>query len=213
MTPVFSKSTGNAIQQTILATMNSSTWSFELERGGNFEQDAAATIAGKPGSLPSSLLSLLQAKGPEAALRCILRTLQTDFAVALDVMATLVCVADREIRDLLQVKFTTLKDPLTAEAIVHLHRRVEAYASVLIVQDIGIEFVQLTNIDTTDANLDATQNQPVDDIDQVLNETAAMGSSMEQPEMSGDVTMDDFYGLQGDNMGLGNLDDLDLEMF
>ena len=75
-----------------------------------------------------------------------------------------------------------------------------------------MDFAPLNNIDTTDANLDATQEHPVDGIDQVANETAMMGS-MEQPEMAGDVSMDDFHGLQNDSMGLWNLDDLDLDMF
>ena len=129
-------------------------------------------------------------------------------------MTTLVCVLDRQLRDLLRLKFMTLRDSASAAPIVHLHRRVEAYASVLLVQEMPMEFVQqLTNIDTADANLDtnldATQEQPEDEIDQVLNANAM---SMEQPEMTADVAMDDFYGLQNDNMGL-DLDDLDLDMF
>jgi hypothetical protein len=212
MNPIFTKETGNEVHHTILAMMGTD-WSLELGNG-SFEQEWAKYMSGG-GFPPSALRGLMRARGPEAALRAILYTLSTDPPTALDVMATLICVMDRQLRDLLRLKFTTLKDPMTAAEIVHLHRRVEAYASVLIVQDIGMEFVQLSNMDTADANLDTTQEQPVDDIDQVLNETAAMGS-MEQPEIpmdQSDMTMDDFYGLQGDNMGLGNLDDLDLEIF
>lgn len=212
MLPIFTKNIDDEVHRTILAMLGTEPWTYKLERGGDFEKDAASYIAGGSPSLPSSLYSLVQARGADYALQCILRTLSTNFSTALDVMATLVCVMDRPLRDLLRLKFTTLKDPALAEATVHLHRRVEAYASVLIVQDLGMEFTQLPDIDTASANLDATQEQPVDDIDQVLNETAVMGN-MEQPEMTGDVTMDDFYGLQGDNMGLENLDDLDLEMF
>jgi hypothetical protein len=182
-------------------------WTVALERGGDFEKEVDAYMAGGTVFLSASLRSLLQARGPETALQCILRVLTVDFS-ALDVMATLVCVADRPLRDLLRLKFTTLKDPLIAEVTVHLHRRVEAYASVLIVQDLGMEIAQLSAIDTTNANLNASQEQPVDDIDQVLNENAVM-SSMEQPEMIGDASMDDFFGLQSDNMGL---DDLDLDL-
>ena len=214
--PMFTKTIDDEVHRTILSMTGTEPWSFQLERGGNFDKDAAAYISGGAAFLPVSLKTLMEARGPEAALRSISRSLSTSFSMTLDVMATLVCVSDRSLRDLLRLKFATLKDPSTAEAIVHLHRRVEAYASVLIVQDIGMDFVQLSNMETTNENLDTTQEQQVDDIDQVLNETAVMGSMDPQPEMTADVSMDDFYGLQNDNMGLENLDDLDdlsLEMF
>ena len=187
-------------------------WAYTLERGGEFEKDVASYVAGESPNLHCSLQSLMQARGVDIALQCVLRALSTNFSIALDVMATLVCVSDRPLRDLLRLKYATLKDPTLAGAIVHLHRRVEAYASVLIVEDLGMELVQLPDIDNRSANLDPAHEQPVDDIDQVLNETAVLGN-MEQPETTGDVTMDDFYGLHSDNMGLENLDDLDLEMF
>ena len=212
MLPIFTKNIDDEVHRTILAMLGTEPWTYKLELAGDFENDAPSYIVGGSPSLPSSLHSLLQARGVDHALQCIVRTLSTNFSAALDVMTTLVCVMDRPLRDLLRLKFTTLKDPALAEATVHLHRRVEAYASVLIVQDLGMEFAQLPEMDAASATMDVTQEQPVDDIDQVLNETAVMGN-MEQPEMTGDVTMDDFYGLQGDNMGLENLDDLDLEMF
>lgn len=214
MNPILSKSTGNEIQQTINTMMVDSSWSFELERTAKFEQAATSYITNGNGPLVSALHSIIQLHGAEAALVEILHVLSSNWPSALDMMATLICVEDRSLRDLLRIRVNTLKQQAGAEKIVHLHRRVEAYASVLIIQDLGMDFLPLNNIDTTNANLDVTQEQPVDDIDRVLNETAAMGGAMDQPELSTDVNMDDFYGLQGDdNMALGNLDDLDLDMF
>ena len=52
------------------------------------------------------------------------------------------------------------------------------------------------------------QPEQNEDIDQVLNEAAAMG--MDQLD---NTNLDDMYGLQTNDFGLGNLDDLDLDMF
>ena len=75
-----------------------------------------------------------------------------------------------------------------------------------------MEFAQLNTIDATDSNLEATQEQPLNNISQVSNKNPVI-SSIDQPDMTGGLSMDDFYGLQSDNMGLEDLDDLYLDMF
>ena len=236
------------IHQTILdMTDPTSQFAFHQRPTGDaksFKETAKAVIISKDTSaiLPSVAQSLIRVHGLDTALGTMLRALlhfakKAHFLEALDGLATLVCVTDRQVRDLLRLKYVTLGSLLKAnktslaEVIVHLHRRVEAYASVLIVNDIPMDqftTLQLSNIDAVAANMEippqASQemsvdvagmpvemsgDQQMDDIDQVLNESAVMGG-LDQVDTSG-LNMDDFYGL--DDSGMGNLDDLDLEMF
>ena len=159
----------------------------------------------------------LHSHGPEFVVHQLVRSLAKDMSVNLDIAATLVCCSDRSLRDVLRLKCADLgglikKDRGLAEALVHLHRRVEAYASVLVVQVMDMQFAPL-QLNSAEADMevmpDQEAEQPMDDIDQVLNEQAAIGSLEQDPGMS----MEDLYGLPSDNMGLGNLDDLDLDMF
>jgi hypothetical protein len=163
---------------------------------------------------------------------------------------------------------------LLAEAIVRLHRQVEAYSTLLAVpnhhhhqqqqtqsQQISLDpfsfTQQISTLDDDDddgnknnnntntntanntnnnPNLDAssamdmsglqhpadptaTANQVQDGIDQVLDEAAAMGgldnaldAGMNSMNDS-DLNFDQLYGLEGDDMGLADLNDLDLDMF
>ncbi|ETN39022.1 uncharacterized protein HMPREF1541_07064 [Cyphellophora europaea CBS 101466] len=229
--PIFTKQTGNEIHQTILAMLQSpSNFTFEkLEKTDlqALQQKISAAVTN-----PATTVSLryaLQVFGAEAVLKCILDVLlqysgTEDFHFALDLAATLVCVAD--LRDAVRLKHAELgqllkkRDTLTAEATVHLYRRVEAYSSVFVVQETNMDIISLPHIDPSDANQEGNQNQEqqMDDIDQVLNESAAMNAmdsglegAMDDGMGQGD-NMDSFY-LQDDNMGLGNLDDLDLDMF
>ena len=91
--PILTKAADNEIHRTILAMIGPLPCSIALERGGNFGKDAA-TYPGGNAVLLASLESLIQARGPEAALQQVLQTLQTNFLTTLDMMATLVCVVD-----------------------------------------------------------------------------------------------------------------------
>jgi Mediator complex subunit Med5 len=232
MLPIFMKApetdeAARGIHKTILS-MNALSFSFDSKPAmtlDSFQGEVIACVTSSTETnLPAALEAVLRTQGIEASLAALLNALlhfsgSTEFLFALDIVATLTCTADRRLRHLLLLKHASLgmlikKSPLTAEAIVHLHRRVQAYASVLVVQEVGMDFttLQLANIEATAANMevaptqDAQTDQPMDDIDQVLNESATM--SMGQGDTGLDI--DDFYGLQND---MGNLDDLDLEMF
>jgi hypothetical protein len=218
MLPIFTKESSNDIHQTINKMLTGSCldWSFQIDTTGGFHSAVDQYLASGDGNVISSLHALLLFEGPSGALNGVLKAIGNHGPALIDLLAVLICLEKRILRDMLCVKVNLLKEQEGADNIVHLYRRVEAYASVLIVQDLGMEFLPLNNlnIDTTNANLDVTQDQPVDDIDRVLNESAVMNSAMDQPDISADVNMDDFYGLQGnDDMALGNLDDLDLDMF
>jgi hypothetical protein len=208
--PILTSTTDNETHQAILGMLGPSGKVLS-EKNGGLEKDAARQLTRDDINL-QWFEAFIEARGIDKALDAVLAALSYNFATALDVMSVLICVHERALRDLLRLRFMSLEDHLTAQATVHLHRRVEAYASVMVVEDIPGDFVQLPTIEATTTELDTSQEQPVDDIDQVLNETAVLGS-IEQPGIGGDVLMDDFYELQGDGMGLGSLDDLDLEMF
>jgi hypothetical protein len=218
MLPIFTKDSSNEIHQTIIKMLTGSylDWSFQIDPTSGFHSALDQYLASGDGTVIASLHALLLFEGPSGALNAVLKSIDKHGSAIIDLLAVLICLEKRILRDMLCVKVNLLKEQEGADNIVHLYRRVEAYASVLIVQDLGMEFLPLNNlnIDTTNANLDVTQDAPVDDIDRVLNESAVMNSAMDQPDMSTDVNMDDFYGLQGnDDMALGNLDDLDLDMF
>jgi hypothetical protein len=218
MLPIFTKESSNEIHQTINKMLTGSylDWSFQIDTTGGFQPAVDRYLASGDGTVISSLHAILLFDGPDGALNAILKSIGNHDTAIIDLLAVLICLEKRNLRDMLCVKVNMLKEHEGADNIVHLYRRVEAYASVLIVQDLGMEFLPLNNlnIDTANANLDVTQDQSVDDIDRVLNESAVMNSAMDQSDISADVNMDDFYGLQGDdNMALGSLDDLDLDMF
>jgi hypothetical protein len=176
-----------------------------------------------------SLHHAVNVNGGETVLKCLVDKLlecsgSTDFLSALDLIGTLVCTSG--LRQHLQLRLANLgqllkqRESLRAEAIVHLCRCVESYSSLLVVQDVNMDIGNLPEIETSTiapGPIESTQ-QPVDDIDQVLNESAAMnamdtnlGDALDGGMNVGD-DLDSFY-LQDDNMGLGNLDDLDLDMF
>lgn len=230
--PIFSKSTSNEVHQTILSMVQSPedfcAERFDTTDLQGLQQKISLSIT-NPGS-GYYLQYAVDTFGAETVLKSILDVMlqhsgSGDFLFVLDLAATLVCVGGA--RDAVRLRYANLgrllkkRDTLTAEATVHLYRRVEAYASVFIVQETNMDIIPLPNMDsTTNANAEANQNQDqqIDDIDQVLNESAAMNAldsglegAMDDSMDQGD-NMDSFY-LQDDNMGLGNLDDLDLDMF
>jgi mediator of RNA polymerase II transcription subunit 5 len=114
-------------------------------------------------------------------------------------------------------------DTASAEALVRLHRRVEAFSAVVPQQDIAMDPTtsmgpDLADMDLQNINLDATAGnaeidvgalgvQPTtEDIDQILEGATSL-------ENFGDSTMgsgvDDVFGLDGGDML--NFDDMDLE--
>lgn len=210
--PIFNKTPSSEadIHRTILNIMQPSKLSLDL-----------TTLDLQSGF--SSIQLATRVKGPEYVIDRLTSGLKLPIDTkALDVAATVICCADRMLRDMLRLKYATVasvlkKDRVRAEAIVHLHRRVEAYATVLIVQDIDMQFAPL-QLNSDEANLEVQptqEGQAMDDIDQVLDEQAALGNIETDAGLGldTDMSMDDLYGLPSDDMGLTNLDDLDLEMF
>ncbi|KAJ4504516.1 mediator complex subunit [Exophiala dermatitidis] len=177
--------------------------------------------------IPAMVRRLIEIQGAELALKSLLGVLlqlsgSPDFLLCLDVIATLVSVVHNGLREVLRLQSGTLGtllkkgDTLSAEAVVRLHRLVEAYTNFLTPHDMGLDSFDFTNIDTTNPNLD--ENAPTsgdvekepsqaDGIDQVLDEVAAMGN---MDSNDADMNFDALYGLQGGDM---DLNDLDLDMF
>lgn len=231
---LFTKSTDNAVHQTIVS-MTQAYHEFIFEKASKMSLQTVRTTVSAAVTSPATKLSLwnpVATFGSEAVLKTLLDVLldfsgSNDFLYALDLIATLVCVSD--LREALQVRHANIGpllkrgDTLRAEATVHLYRRVEAYSSVLVAQDIPMNVISLPNVDAADGNANTMNDQDhgVDDIDQVLNESAAMNAmdgSIDAALQSGleqDDPMDSFYIPDDnmDNMGLSNLDDLDLDMF
>lgn len=184
----------------------------------------------------------LRCHGPDATLRSLIDVLlqlsnSHNFLFALDLISTIICIAQPKLRDALRICYSMLStllrkgDALSAEAVVRLYRQVETYTNILTVQDMNLDQFafahQLTNIDTANANLDAVvtgqgdgmdmqqdQGQEADGIDQVLGEAAALGNlddSMGTNDV--DLSFDALYGPQSADMNLEDLNDLDLDMF
>jgi hypothetical protein len=191
---------------------------------------------------PALMRLALRCHGPDATLRSLIDVLlqlnnSHNFLFALDLISTIICVAEPKLRDALRIRYSMLStllrkgDALSAEAVVRLYRQVETYTSILTVQDMNLDQFafahQLTNIDTANANLDAVvtgqgdgmdlqpdQGQEADGIDQVLGEAAALGNlddSMGTNDV--DLSFDALYGPQSTDMNLEDLNDLDLDMF
>ena len=232
--PILTRDSDSEIHKNILTMMRSPA-DFVFRRLDLKKTDLASlqknatTAVTSPGA-DLSLRHAVAAHGGFAVLQCLLDVLlsfsgSNDFVFALDLIATLICLGS--LRNHLYVRYTELgrlladRDTMSAEAIVHLYRRTEAYNSVLIVEDVSMEIADLPDVTTGEEATvphDATV-QPVDDIDQVLNESAAMNAIDTSLDVGLDDGMDQMDGLDSfylpddDNMGLGNLDDLDLDMF
>ena len=212
----------NLLQQDLL-TLITSTESLDQEQNLGL-LDISALVA-----------RVVEVHGADAALRGLTGVLLQlsdghHFLFALDAVTTAISVAGDVLQDALRLQYHNLGgllqtgDTLKAEAIVRLYRQVEAYKSLLIVQDMVLDTMfaqQLADIDNVNPNLDAAtavsggmdmqdlqtdSNQP-DGIDQVLDEVAAMGNL---DSVDADMSFDALYGLQGNDM---DLNDLDLDMF
>lgn len=159
-----------------------------------------------------------------------------DFPQFLDVTATIIASTEdgkTGLRHALQLlharlgKFLKMGQTLFAEAIVHLYRRVEMYCNALTSRP-GTdeqELMQMTGVDMAEINLDqmpmetdAAKQQAMalsqqdqllgEDMDQMLNEAANMGTIDDYNDGANDESM---FNL--DNYELTDLGDLDLEGF
>jgi len=194
-------------------------------------------VTAPPPDIVAVLLVASQVCGTAAVVQCLVQMLvqyssNQTFHILLDLISTIVCVHDDvvagpSLRDAVRLqhsnlgKFLKKKRSLDAQALVHLHRRVNAYSSALSPRNIGLsqpDFVPLHNIAMANADLDAPQAQPdmdilqtelpeAQDIDQALDATATMGNL----DQDGGTSLDDMYGLQNDNMGFDNLEDFDID--
>ena len=185
------------------------------------------------------LCAAVQLRGPEAVVHSMV-TLLVQFAAnhqfphLLDIVATLLSSTKSDgvsLRSSLQLlharlsQFVKSGDTVFAEALVHLYRRTENYATALIVNPGTNEpnIVNVESVDMTEINLDQlpqenemprqTQNpmaqpEPMmnETIDQMLNDAVNM-EGMEDYT----VNDDNMFGL--DNYDLANIDDLDMTMF
>jgi hypothetical protein len=227
----FTKPTDNPIHQTIVKMLQTpAEFSFgNIEKVDlqSLKQVVSSSITTPGAKVP--VKAAAQAFGDDSVLSCLLEVLMQSFSggqalYALDLIATLVCTGG--IKDALRIRYQNLgtllkkRDSLAAMAVVHLYRRVEAYASVFVVQETNMEIIALPNIEATNIAPPASQDQSqqIDDIDQVLNDSAALNAmdntidnAMDSGIDPGDG-MDSFY-MPDDNMGLGDLGDLDLDMF
>lgn len=207
-----------SVLQQSMVTMIASAGGFDLEEQTNFVEDILALVC-----------RATEVRGADVTLRALIGVLlqlsdSHDFLFALDTVSTVICVAEHGLRDALRLQYNNLGrllkngDSLFAEAVVRLHRQVEAYTNILTVQDIGLDAFafaqQLTNIDTANPNLDGatgisgamdmqTEQGQADGIDQVLDEVAAMGNL---DSADADMSFDALYGLQNEDF-----DDLDLD--
>jgi len=206
----------NTLQQSMI-TLITSVSAFELEEQGNIQD------------IPAVVCRATEVRGAEVVLRALIGMLlrlsdSHDFLFALDTVSTVICVAGNDLRDALRLQYNNLGrllkngDTLSAEAVVRLHRQVEAYTNLLTVQDMGLDAFafaqQLTDIDTANPNLDGatgvtgamdlqTEQDQADGIDQVLDEVAAMGNL---DSADADMSFDALYGLQNEDF-----EDLDLD--
>ncbi|KAI1621251.1 mediator complex, subunit Med5 [Exophiala viscosa] len=227
--PIFSFSPDQGVEHSQIASVLQEGIVSMITSAGASVMQEQSTSSGIHSMVNCAINSL----GLQSALRVLLAVLlqmsdSPDFLFALDTVSTIVCTVDRGLRETLRLLYTNLGtllkkgDTLSAEAVVRLHRQVEAYANLLTVQEMGLDAFafaqQLTNIDTADPNLDATtavsgamdlqgDQEPADGIDQVLDEVAAMGNL---DSNDADMNFDALYGLQNTDM---DLNDLDLDMF
>ena len=162
------------------------------------------------------------------------------FNVGLDILTSIICAESSRTRDLkhglsfldalriLHAELAkTLKagDTLLAEAIVRLHRRVEAFSAASRQQQMAIDHIasigpDLANINMGNLTLDkATGNSEIDitalgvqptaeDLDHILDGAAGMESFGTNNMGSG---INDVFGIEGGDMQMMNFDDMDLE--
>lgn len=162
------------------------------------------------------------------------------FHTGLDMLTSLVCAESSNsnvstrclsLRDALKIMRTeltkTLKvgDTLFAEALVRLHRRVEAFPTASTRQEMAMDSTtsigpDLSNMDMQNIDLDAATGNPqldvgalgvqptAEDIDQILEGAAVMDNFGTNNMGSG---TDDVFGLEGGDIQMMNFDDMDLE--
>lgn len=190
---------------------------------------------------PNLLVAAIDIRGPTAiayGMVAILAQSLTNhnFAQLLDIIATVIAASEDQragLRHALQLLHTKLgkllktDDNLMAEALVHLHRRVEIYCDALtpqqgtddqdLMQISGVDMAEI-NLDQIPMDTDVTKQQTMalsqqdqllgEDMDQMLNEAANMGTIDDYNDGTNDENM---FNL--DSYELTDLGDLDLEGF
>ncbi|KAK5943289.1 mediator complex subunit [Knufia obscura] len=190
---------------------------------------------------PDVIVATSLVRGPGAVVHALVELLvqyaaNQQFAQLLDIIATIIASTDStgvSLRNSLQLlharlgKFLKKGDNLFAEALVHLHRRIEFYATALTPQPGGddtgmipVEAADLAEINLDQIPLDPEppKQQPVqmqepdslagEDMEQMLNEAANMGNIDDYT-----TNEDNMFNMDMDNYELANLDDLDMSMF
>ena len=190
---------------------------------------------------PNVVTTASQILGPSSVIHEMVALLvqfaaNQNFAQLLDIIATIVASTESvgiSLRNSLQLlharlgKFLKKGDNVFAEALVHLQRRVEFYATALTPSPsnddatlIPMEAADLAeiNLDQIPLEMDAPKQQPVqmqdpdpmagEDMEQMLNEAANMGNIDDYT-----TNDDNMFNMDMDNYELANLDDLDMSMF
>ncbi|KPI45974.1 Mediator of RNA polymerase II transcription subunit 5 [Cyphellophora attinorum] len=237
--PILTRDTDNAIHGTIVSMMQSpGNFAMPIYHTRDIKalrQDIIAAVA-RPG--PNlSLKYAVSRDGPAAVLQTLIDILVSfsgtnEFVWALDLVAILICMLEsQDLALLIYAEHALLgrtlqkRGNVTAEVVVHLFRRVSSYAGLLKVKEANIDIGNLPDVTPTQELGQVENNdnaQGVDDIDQMLNESAALTAIESNLDATVDTAMQDMQGvdaldfdfMQDDNMGLGNIDDFDLdEMF
>lgn len=226
-----------------LGTEELTTWSTETGGINGYLQKAISDLLALSSTnlfQPNLIPTATQLRGPSNVVSDLVSLLTQfsanhEFPQLLDLIATIIASAEKEgsvLRHALQLMHARLGkllkkgDNLLAEAVVHLHRRVEIYCSALTPQPGGDEHVlmQIGGVDMAEINLD---QMPIDsevgkqqamalaqpdqllgeDMDQMLSEAANMGTIDDY----GSANDENIFNL--DNYELTDLGDLDLEGF
>lgn len=220
------------------------TWNNEEGGIKSYLQRAVSDLVAIPNIntlQPNLVTAAVELRGPSAIAHGMVTVVAQslgnhNFAQLLDVTATVIAGSeDRRsgLRHALQLmharlgKFLKTGDNLFAEALVHLHRRVEMYMDALTPQQGADDqdLMQISGVDMAEINLDqmpmdtdiskqqvmalSQQDQLLgEDMDQMLNEAANMGTIDDYNDGANDENM---FNL--DSYELTDLGDLDLEGF
>jgi len=227
-----------------LNTNDLGTWTSEAGGIASYLQKAVSdmlTAASAGLFQPNVITAASQILGPSSVVHEMVALLvqfapNQSFAQLIDIVATIIASNDStgiSLRNSLQLlharlgNFLKKNDNVFGEALVHLHRRVEFYATALTPQPgnddtglIAMEAADLAEINLDHIPLEADppkqqshQMQEPDplageDMEQMLNEAANMGNIDDYT-----TNDDNMFNMDMDNYELANLDDLDMSMF
>jgi len=219
-------------------------WTTEAGGIGSYLQKAVSDMLSVPSAglfQPNVIIAASQILGPSSVVHEMVALLvqfapSQNFAQLLDIAATIIASSDSvgiSLRNSLQLlhaelgKFLKKNDNLYAEALVHLYRRVEFYATALTPQpgnddtslipmgaadlaEINLDHIPLETDPPKQQNLQIQEPDPLagEDMEQMLNEAANMGNIDDYT-----TNDDNMFNMDMDNYELANLDDLDMSMF